>query len=736
MIANYSSRLIIFLKAKRHTLKIFNSSCSYISQKPDFKMTGVKSRFLTVAALAALALAGSANGQRIGMYPLETSDSVLALAVPTAVARSLETIDGAILPAPLDLFSAVRQRPAFLATLDKVFSLQTLINGKLEGTAGSYTITYSLKRGTETKSAVARGADFAALVKNSNASLITALGLKPNSTDSQQLAAVERSLPAADVVTASAAPGSEGNGAILEKGGQNPWALAGRALVLIGANKRDEALVLMNTAAKAAPNDPFVQAAHVVALVAARKNPEAKTAIDTAIKLNPAKPEIHYLNGRFIMQSTTPINQAVVQRALDALQLALQYNPRYIEAAVTAADILEQYGNTARAVDVLTALVARMPDDVSLHNRVLDTLMEQDREGAVAYLQEVIKTYPDVPDTVYSLATRLFDTDAANQLVGSGETRYSSSATLALARGNLLERIGDYTGAVAAYRESLGRDPKFQRANLALAATLSKQGKFDDAESTLKLVYPNNLDQKLVVRMYIQTGRLERAKTILARLPQTDFDAVYLTGIAALREYRADDAAKTLEAATKLNNTNNQVKASQTEVADVRRLGAPKLTGEALYQFRLGQGLIDAQNPLEALTALNRAVKLAPTDLHALLYRGVALLQTANPDDARDAFIDLVKLAPNNTVVHTFLAIAELGRQRYDLAIEAANKAIALDKTYARAYFVLGNVYYQQYNVFGTSSDVTAARDAFTRCVGADATYRILVDRFLNALPK
>jgi tetratricopeptide (TPR) repeat protein len=713
-----------------------SSSCSYISQMPDFKITGVKSRFLTVAALAALALAGSSQAQRIGMYPLETTDSVLALAVPTAVARSLETIDGAILPAPLDLFSAVRQRPAFLETLDKVFALETLVNGKLEGTAGSYTVTYSVKRAGQTKSAVARGADFAALVKNSNVALIAALGLKPNSVDSQQLAAVERSLPAADVVTASAAPGSEGNGAILEKAGQNPWALAGRALVLIGASKNDEGLALMNTAAKAAPNDPFVQAAHVVALVAARKNPEAKTAIDAAIKLNPAKPEVHYLNGRYIMRSSNPINQAVVQRALDSLQLALQYNPRYLEAAVTAADLLEQYGNSERAISVLTALVARMPDDVGLHNRVLDTLMELDREGAVSYLQEVIKTYPDVPDTVYSLAGRLFDTEAATQLVGSGESRYSSSAILALARGNLLERTGDYVGAVAAYRESIGRDSKFQRANLALAATLSKQGKFDEAESTLKLVYLTNLDQKLLARMYIQTGRLERAKAILGRLPQNDFDTAYLNGITALREYRADDASKAFDAAIKLNNTNTLVKVSLTEVADARRLGIPKLTGEALYQFRLGQGLIDSQNPLEALTALNRAVKLAPTDIHALLYRAVALLQTANPDDSRDAFIDLLKIAPNNAVVHTFLAVAELGRQRYDLAIEAANKAIALDKTYARGFFVLGSIYLQQFQVFSTSSDVTAARDAFTRCVAADASYRVLVEPRLATLPK
>ncbi len=670
------------------------------------------------------------------MYPLETSDAVLSLAVPTAIQRSLETIDGTILPAPLDLFSAVRIRPAFKETLDKVFALDILVSGKLEGAAGAYTITYSIKRGTATQSAVARGADFAALVKNANASLITALSLKPTSLDSQQLAAIERTIPAPEIVTASAAPGSEGNAAVLEKAPQNPWAVAARALLLVAANKNDEALTLITPIAKAASSDPFVQAAYIIGLISGRKNPEAKIAIEAALKINPAKPEIHYLNGRYIIRAITPITQDVVQRALDAMQLALQYNPRYLEAAISAADILEQYGNTERAVGVLTGLVARMPDDAGLHTRVLDTLLEVDRDGAVSYLQEVTKTYPDVPDIIYSLAVRLFDTEAANSLVAAGEKRYSSSAVLAFARGFLLERIGSYDQAAAAYRQSLDRDSKFQRSSLALAGTLSKLGRYDEAEVALKVAYPNNLDQKLVARMYLQTGRLERAKTILARLPQAEFDVAYLNGITALREYRADDAAKALDAAIKLNNTSVRAKVSLTEVPDIRRLGTPKLTGEALYQFRLGQGLLDSENPLEALTAFNRAVKLASTDVHALLYRGLAMLQTVSPDDARDAFIDLVKIAPNNAIVQTYLAVAELARGRFDLAIEAINKAITLDKTYARAYFVLGSIHLQQFQLFGTSSDVTAARDAFGRCIATDASYRVIVDPRLNALPK
>ncbi len=701
-------------------------------------MTSVKSRILT-AAIAVAALAGVANGQRIGMYPLETTDQALALAVPTAVGRSLETIDGAIFPAPQDLFTAVRTRPAFQATLDKVFSLDALVSGKLEGTAGAYTVTYTIRRGTATQNIVARGADFAALVRASNLGLVGALGLKPTALDSQELASVERALPAADVVTASTAPGVDANKAILEKAGANPWALAARALVLVGSGKNDDAITLIQPAVRAAANDPFVQASNIVALVSARKNPETKAALAAAFKINPAKPELHYLNGRYLLRSATPVTQAIAQSALDALQLALQYNPRYFEAAVSAADILEQYGNAERAVNVLTGMVARMPDDAGLHNRVLDTLLDTDRDGAVSYLQEVIKTYPDVPDTVYGLSQRLLDTDAANALVAAGEQRYPRSAVLALVRGFLLERVGSYDLAIAAYRQSVERDPSLLRANLNMAGAFSKLGRFDDAEAALKLASPSN-DQKLLARMYLQTGRLDRAKTVLAKLPQTDFDVVYMNGVIALREYRADDAARLLDAASKIAGISagqtQQVRASLTEVPDSRRLGAPKLTGDALYQFRLGQALIDAGNMLEAVSAFNRAVKTAPTDVHTLLYRGIALLATADPDDARDAFVDLAKIAPNNPMVQTYLAVAELGRGRFDLAIEAAQKAIALDKNYARGFYILGTIYFQQWALFGTASDVTAARDAFQRCVAADSNFRGLVELRLSVMPK
>ncbi len=667
---------------------------------------------------------GAAQAQRVGLYPLETTDQNLGLAVPTAISRVLETIDGAVLPAPLDLFQAVKQRPAFNESLDKIFGLEVVVTGKLEGSNGAYTATYSVKRGSDVKTVTVRAANFAALIKNSDAELIKAIGFKPTTTDTQELAAIEKNLPAPEVVAATATPGQDGNAAVLEGAAQSPWALATRGLVLLSNGKFDEGLALAVQASKLAPQDPWVQTNYAGALLATRKNDEAKTVIDAGLKLNPAKPELHYLQARQLLRATN-ITSDIANKALEATNRALQYNPRYLDAAVLAADIYENFGDSSNAANVLVRLVPRMPDDAALHNRILDTLLENDRDDATNYMNDLLSTYPDVPDSVYGLAVRLFDTSTAKRLVASGETRYAQSAPLAFARGSLEERIGNYEAGVSAYKQSLERNAKYARAGIALAAALSKLGRFDEAEAALKNTTGGN-DQKVLARMYLQTGRLERAKTVLEKIAP-DFDTNYYSGVLALRDYNVIEAQKALEAAIKLKSDDNRPKVTLTELADVKRLGAPKLTADALYQFRLGQALLDAGNPLEAQGAFERALKTAPNDVHASLYRAIALTQTASPDDAVDAFEALLKTAPNNVVVMAYAATAYIQQFRFDLAIDVASSAITKDKTYARAYYVLGlaNLYLQ---------NAAPAKEAMLKCVGADATFKVLVDPILNRL--
>jgi tetratricopeptide (TPR) repeat protein len=683
----------------------------------------VKKHTLLVSC-SLLLLMGAAQAQRVGLYPLETTDQNLGLAVPTAISRALETIDGAVAPAPLDLFQAVKQRPAFNETLDKIFGLEVIVTGKLEGASGAYTATYSVKRGSDVKTITVRAANFAVLIKNSNAELVKAIGFKPTPADAQELAALEKNLPSAEVVAATGTPGQGGSAAALEGTSQNPWALATRGLLLLSSGKFEEGLALTTQASKLAPQDPWVQTNYVGALLATRKNDEARTAIDAGLKLNPAKPELHYLQARQLLRATT-ISNDIANKALEAANRALQYNPRYLDAAVLAADIYENFGDSSSAANVLVRLVPRMPDDAGLHSRILDTLLENDRDDATNYMNDLLRTYPDVPDTVYALAVRLFDTNTAKRLVATGETRYAQSAPLAYARGFLEERVGNYMGAVTAYQQSLERNDKYARAGIALAGALSKLGRFDEAEAALKSTTGGN-DQKVLARMYLQTGRLDRAKAVLEKLT-ADFDTNYYSGVLALRDYNVTEAQKALEAAVKLKSDDSRPKVTLTELADVKRLGAPKLTGDALYQFRLGQALLDSGNPLEAQSAFERVLKSAPNDVHAALYRAIALTQTASPDDAVDAFETLMKTAPNNVVVMAYAATAYIQQSRFDLAIDVASAAITKDKTYARAYYVLGlaNLYLQ---------NAVPAREAMLKCVGADATFKVLVDPILNRL--
>ena len=678
--------------------------------------------------LALLAFGGAASAQRIGLYPLETTDATLALAVPTAVARVLEAVDGAILPTPIEMLQAVKRRAAFEGKLAEVFSLSTLITGKLEGTAGAYSVTYTLSTAGKTQSVTAKGADFQKLVVASDAALLTALGLKPSSTDLLEIKAIESQLPSAEVVAAAVVPSDVGSAAILEKGAQNPWALVGRALALIQAGKEAEALPLASAAAKLAPQDPTALVMLALVQLVGRNNTDARTTIDAGLKINPAKSEFHYLLGRYLLRATSPATEASVRLALASLERALQYNPRFLEAAVIDADLRERFGDLDGAYNVLARLVPKMPDEVALHNRVLDLLVANDRDQATAYLRSVINTYPDVPDTVYALAGRLFDTGVAVKITADGEIRYASSAALAGTRGQLSERQTKYEDAVKAYKQALERDPKLQSAGLALAGALSKLGRFDEAEGAIQANF-GRIDQKLLARMYLQTGRFDRAKTVLEKLAVTDAEIPYYLGVLALRQYQPDEAKKQLEAAIKLKPDDSRSKVTLTELPDARLLGAPKLTGTALYQLQLAQSLLDSGSPLEARAILEAALKSAPSDLHLNFYYGYTLSQVSDPDDAVEQFQATLKLAPNNVVVMSFLAASYIGQGRFDLAEAQAKAAIKLDAKYARGHLYLGLTYFALENA-------ALAKDAFLKAVAANADFKILADPYITALSR
>jgi tetratricopeptide (TPR) repeat protein len=77
------------------------------------------------------------------------------------------------------------------------------------------------------------------------------------------------------------------------------------------------------------------------------------------------------------------------------------------------------------------------------------------------------------------------------------------------------------------------------------------------------------------------------------------------------------------------------------------------------------------------------------------LHMGRLLLKSDRFNEARDAFNKAAKQDPGNSKVYNYLGIACGRLNLYDEAVDAYNKAIALDYDYASAHFNLASVYEQ-----------------------------------------
>ena len=673
---------------------------------------------------------GAANAERIALKLFDTDDGALRVALPAAITRALESIDGVIIPPPTEVAAYLANKPQDEPKLIQIFDLDATVAGQLDGQAGDYTLKLTVNMDGKDSSASVKGKDFAALVTAADAALIKLIGIKATSDDATKLSAVERALPSADIAATAATAADATSLPALEKAGDNAWALAVRGLVLAQTSKPADGLPIAVRAAKLAPLDVNVQVMCAATQVLAGKPADAKPLLDAALKLNAAKPEAHYLTGLVILRTAASVDQKVLRDAGEAFVRALQYNPRLVEAGLGLADVQVRLGNPAAAQRTLGSLVQRMPEEFRLHERLLTLLLQDNKDDAARYLREVVRQLPDVPETVYGLAGRLFDTGVGLDIVKAGETKYPTSAALPVVRGQLLERQGAYEDAVKAYKLALERDAKLERASIALAGSLAKLGRYDEAEAAVSRTQAAKNGPKVLVRMYLQAGRLEKATAALGGLnPATDPEVSYLQGVLALRDGRFDDAQKAFDAAIKQKPDYAQAKLAVAEIGDARRIGLPKLSGDAQFRYRLGQAAMDSGNPLEAVTALQAALKLAPGTAQASFLLGVALFESGQADDAIDAFQAAIKGLPNNVVVLTNTGVAYLEVGRFDLALENCTKATQADAKYARAWYFLGVTNFQ----LGYAAP---ARDAFLKAIGLDSGLKNEIQPYLNALPK
>jgi Flp pilus assembly protein TadD len=125
---------------------------------------------------------------------------------------------------------------------------------------------------------------------------------------------------------------------------------------------------------------------------------------------------------------------------------------------------------------------------------------------------------------------------------------------------------------------------------------------------------------------------------------------------------------------------------------------------EQRVRFLVGEGarLLAAKRPGEAVTMLTEARELDPANVAAAINLGGAYILQGKHGQAIPVLEAATQLDPDNVMVWTNLAAAYLGKlpfaspEMQDRAIEAYEKALALDPNVPHVHYNLGLIYLER----------------------------------------
>ena len=372
---------------------------------------------------------------------------------------------------------------------------------------------------------------------------------------------------------------------------------------------------------------------------------EAREAFAQAVKLDPRNLEALNGEGRLLL------NEGRFTEALSRFDTALQYDPSSVESIANDAEAkiaLERLGD---AKQQLLDAKQKFPKNIPLllllgrveqHLGNNDTA-EADLRAAVSFVDpgklDAVLPYVALSELL-SARGRLTD---ASAVLEDARKKLPASATLDRAFGEVSELQGEYDTAIADYRSALAKDPRDVATHFRLAVALRRVRKFDLAAAELDRVaavdkdYPGlSLERGL---LFEESGDIEKAidqfKGALAKAP--------------------DD---------------------------------PDL------QLRVGSAYVAIGRPDDALPMLRKVLQKRPQSAEAHHYIGRALMLKGRSDqvDALRYLQKAVDLDPNRAEFHVYLAWAANDAQpaKMDLARDEIDKALALDKLNAEAYWQKG----------------------------------------------
>ena len=173
-----------------------------------------------------------------------------------------------------------------------------------------------------------------------------------------------------------------------------------RALLLRALDRRAEAIPLLETAARQAPNDPAI--AHSLAQTSLEAGLNAAGLFEAALRLNPSSAEIR--------QGYVAANQAVGngRAMLDMLASGFETNPGWFDGHRQYAQLANQLGLGERALETLDQTAQRFPDEPNASFVAIDLLSAATNyTAALERAEAMLARFGDIPAVLLAKAVAL-----------------------------------------------------------------------------------------------------------------------------------------------------------------------------------------------------------------------------------------------------------------------------------------------------------------------------------------
>lgn len=398
-------------------------------------------------------------------------------------------------------------------------------------------------------------------------------------------------------------------------------------------------------------------------------------------KLNP-----EHLEARLAFARTQK-EQGARGEAYSQYLRVVEQSPEMLEPRVELAEMAIDMQNWEEAERHGRAAIELAPDDprVKIIGIALDyALARRDENPVQASLEAdaakaALAEYPDSLIALRIVVDGMLaseDFDGALVVIESGLEHHKNDLRLHAAKLQLLQQKRDLAGVGETLREMVGLFPDNKEISKLLIAWYIDQKDMDGAEAFLReLASAPDADgaaKMTVVRFLMETKGEEAAREELTRLIAAEEDNIIYRTLLASMDFEAGEQDKAISAMEALV-------ADQEPTEQVQKA-----------KIVLARMLLQAGDKVGARARVEEVIADDASNVDALKMRAVWLIDEDKPDDAVLDLRTALTQSPRDADIMTLMARAheragarELAGERYALAVEVSEKAVAESLRYA-----------------------------------------------------